>query len=239
MNDIDVGRIKQYNEEYKKCKEKAMQLTAERDMNKKEIESLCRELSVELGVDVTPENVGQIYNERVAKINADLALGESIINRIKNEEAQPHNLVQPQQVQQSKPVSQVKPTITPPNMISQQVQPQAPVQQTPVQPVTQAQPVMQQTPVQPVMQPTMPNSTPVMAPPQMGGNGNGFSSLGNIPQAEVRTEPIVENPSPNTGGNAFINQLKNNQAPIIPQMFSRGGGIPSIDESELEDIDVV
>lgn len=83
---IDVERIKEYNRKYKENQQKVANLQAELDMNNREIDRLCKELSAELGVQITRENVEDIYEQRVKAINTSLELGENILSRIESEE---------------------------------------------------------------------------------------------------------------------------------------------------------
>lgn len=82
---VDINQVKQYNATLRQYKDQASKISAEIDFNKKELASICAELTAELGVTVTPENIEQIYNERVAKIQSTLASGNEILNRIRQE----------------------------------------------------------------------------------------------------------------------------------------------------------
>lgn len=82
---VDINQVKQYNATLRQYKDQAAKIQAEIGFNRKELESICAELTAELGVSVTPENIEQIYNERVAKIQSTLASGNEILNRIKQE----------------------------------------------------------------------------------------------------------------------------------------------------------
>lgn len=155
LENINLDEVRQYNNSLKAYKEKAASLKAEIEYNTKELESLCSELSTELGVEVNSSNIESIYNEQVEKIKSDLNTGNAVLAKIANEQ-------QAQAVQQSNPV-----------------QTQTPVQaQVPVQPVQQ--PVVQQQ----VSQPQVAQSTPVttqptaaspfmQAVPTVGQNGMG------------------------------------------------------------------
>ena len=83
---IDVERIKEYNKRYKESQSKVANLQAELDMNNREIDRLCKELSAELGITINRENVEQVYMQKVQEINSNLELGESILKRIESEE---------------------------------------------------------------------------------------------------------------------------------------------------------
>ena len=87
---VNIEDIKRYNQELKAYQDKAAQIKAGIDYNSKELTRLCNELSAELGVTVTPENIAAIRQERIAKIENTLRVGNEILNRIKNEEAQAH-----------------------------------------------------------------------------------------------------------------------------------------------------
>lgn len=92
---IDVERIKSYNNSLKTYKEKGAKLLAEAEFTEKELIKLCQELTQELGVQVTVENIEQIYAQRVAKIEDTLRTGEEILNRIKSEEGMVNTVVMP------------------------------------------------------------------------------------------------------------------------------------------------
>lgn len=91
LNGINVEEIKKYNESLKAHNERASKLRAEIDFNKNELTRLCAELTQELGVTVTLENVRQIYDEKVRTINANLESGKEILRRVAEEEAAANN----------------------------------------------------------------------------------------------------------------------------------------------------
>lgn len=86
LQNIDLNQIKQYNASLKQYKDKAASLNAEIEYTNKELDSLCVELTAELGVQVTRENIEQIYNEQVAKINSTLQSGNAVLAKIASEE---------------------------------------------------------------------------------------------------------------------------------------------------------
>lgn len=86
LEKLDIQRIRKFNSEVNEQKKKASELIARMEFNKGELKRLCDELTVELGVPVTPENIEEIYKQCVAKINNSLTTGEEILNRIKNDE---------------------------------------------------------------------------------------------------------------------------------------------------------
>jgi hypothetical protein len=118
LQGIDVNQIKQYNASLKQYKDKAANLNAEIEYTNKELDALCKELTAELGVEVTRDNVEQIYNEQVEKINSTLQSGNAVLAKIAGEE----------QTVQSQPVVPTMP------VAPQLTQPTAPV--PPVQPQT-------------------------------------------------------------------------------------------------------
>lgn len=144
MQDINLEEVKKYNANLKQYRDRAAQLKAEIDFNNKEIDAACAELSNELGVSVTRDNLEQIYAEQVSKINSTLQSGNAVLAKIASEENQ---TAQQAQVSQATPVAQ-----------SQSVTPQ---QATPVQP----QPVTQQAPV--FQQPVQPQPAVNVTPQQM------------------------------------------------------------------------
>lgn len=95
MNELDVTRIKKYNEELRHYKDKSANVRAQLELNKSELDRLCNELSVELNVQVTPENIEGIYAQCVDRVENNLKTGEEILNRIKAEEQQSAQTVIP------------------------------------------------------------------------------------------------------------------------------------------------
>lgn len=103
LKGINVEEVKKYNEILRAHKDRASKLRAEIEFNVNELTRICNELTTELGIQVTPENLDSIYNERVAKINSTLETGKEILKRISEEELaakaaqQASNLVQQEQ----------------------------------------------------------------------------------------------------------------------------------------------
>lgn len=85
VNGVNIEEVKKYNASLKQYKEQSSRLAVEIEVNNKELEQLCTQLSAELGVEVTPDNVEQIYNEQVQKINNILETGNTILNKIESE----------------------------------------------------------------------------------------------------------------------------------------------------------
>ena len=89
LQGVDLNQVKQYNASLKQYKDKAASLNAEIEYTNKEIDALCLELSNELGVQVTRDNIQQIYDEQVAKINSTLQSGNAVLAKIASEEQAP------------------------------------------------------------------------------------------------------------------------------------------------------
>lgn len=84
---INIDEVKKYNASLREYKEKSSQLRAELEFSEKELIRQCAELTAELGIQVTPENIKTILSERISKINNTMEVGNEILNRIKAEEA--------------------------------------------------------------------------------------------------------------------------------------------------------
>lgn len=85
-NKLDVNEIKRYNQTLREYKERSAKLKAEIEFNTGELNRLCKELSDELKIEVTHENIDEIYKDRVSKINNTLEVGKEILQRIVEEE---------------------------------------------------------------------------------------------------------------------------------------------------------
>lgn len=86
LQGIDLNQVRQYNASLKQYKDKAASLKAEIDYTNKEIDTLCSELSAELGISVTRDNIQQVYDEQVSKINSTLQSGNAVLSKIASEE---------------------------------------------------------------------------------------------------------------------------------------------------------
>lgn len=145
LQNINLEEVKQYNATLKQYKDKAATLNVEIEYTTKELDSLCAELTAELGVQVTKDNIEQIYNEQVEKINSTLNSGKAVLAKIANEE----NSVATANVQQTvpQPVQPVTPQVTPqaplvtPQFVGQPVQSSQQVQSQPVQQPVYQEPV--------------------------------------------------------------------------------------------------
>lgn len=77
-----MQRVKQYNAQLKMAKEQSSKLRTEIEYSNRELNKLCEELSTELGTQVTPENIQQVYEAEMAKLERNLQTGEEILARI-------------------------------------------------------------------------------------------------------------------------------------------------------------
>lgn len=100
---VNIEEIKKYNASLREYRDRANQLKAEIDFNKKELERKCASLSNDLGIQVTPDNIEQVLQERIEKINNTMSIGSEILKRIATEE-------QAAAVQQSVPQTNIQQT---------------------------------------------------------------------------------------------------------------------------------
>ena len=114
LQGVDFNQVKQYNASLKQYKDKAASLNAEIEYTNKEIDALCAELTAELGIQVTRDNIQQIYDEQVAKINSTLQSGNAVLAKIASEEqaASVTSQATAPVVQQATPVTPVAPVAT-------------------------------------------------------------------------------------------------------------------------------
>lgn len=121
LQGVNIEEIKQYNASLKQCRDKAASLNAEIEYTNKEIDNLCEELSNELGIQVTRDNIQQIYDEQLNKINSTLQSGNAVLSKIASEEntaTVQQTPVQPMQtpVQPSMGVAQPAPVFSQPQV---------------------------------------------------------------------------------------------------------------------------
>ena len=82
---VNIEAVKQYNATLKQYKEQATNINAEINFLNKEIDNICAELTTELGMTVTKDNVEQICKDLCDKINGSLQSGNAILSKIANE----------------------------------------------------------------------------------------------------------------------------------------------------------
>ena len=125
---VNIEEVKQYNASLKQYQDKASQIKAGIDYSKKELDRLCKELSAELGQEVTPENIRAIREDRLKKIQNTLEVGKEILGRIKREEEMANTVTT--QLAASQPVSAPippQPTVQAPAQAPVQAPAQAPI----------------------------------------------------------------------------------------------------------------
>lgn len=138
LQNINLDVIKQYNASLNQYKAKAAKLNAEIEYTTNEINNLCAELSTELGIEVTKDNIEQIYNDQVAKINSTLQSGTAVLRKIADEEQSIATAGQKVEAQTTPPVQTTVAT----SSVQTPVQQTQTVQQT-VQNTQTIQPQMQ------------------------------------------------------------------------------------------------
>lgn len=82
---VDIEQVKKYNSQLKGYKEQASRITAQIDYSKAELTNLCNELTAELGKQVTPENIEEVYNEFMSNLKSTLDTGTTILTQIAND----------------------------------------------------------------------------------------------------------------------------------------------------------
>ena len=85
MNNVNIEAVKQYNTNLKKYSDLSSKLQAEKQFLSGEIDTACRELSAELGIDVTINNIQQVRDDLCAKINSTLQSGNAVLAKIASE----------------------------------------------------------------------------------------------------------------------------------------------------------
>ena len=117
LQGVDLNQVKQYNASLKQYKDKAASLNAEIEYTNKEIDALCAELTNELGIKVTRDNIQQIYDEQVSKINSTLQSGNAVLAKIASEEQAASTVATPvapvTPVAPTTPVMQATPPVAP------------------------------------------------------------------------------------------------------------------------------
>ena len=119
LEGINLEQIRVYNNTLKQYKDKAASLKAEMEYTNKELDSLCAELTAELGVQVTRDNINQIYEDQINKINSTLNAGTAVLTKIASEEqggavAQSNVAPQPVPGAVPQPAPGVAPGVVPP-----------------------------------------------------------------------------------------------------------------------------
>lgn len=87
LEGCNLEEIKSYNASLKQYKDRAASLKAEIEYTNKELDTLCAELTAELGKQVTRDNIEQVYNEQISMINSTLQSGKAVLSKIAAEES--------------------------------------------------------------------------------------------------------------------------------------------------------
>lgn len=86
MEKLNIERIREYNTKCNEYKTKLSNTIAERKIMSDNLTNLCSQLSAQLGINVTPDNLEQVYTERSQAIKQTLESGEEILRRIEGAE---------------------------------------------------------------------------------------------------------------------------------------------------------
>lgn len=86
MANINIEEIRQYNNQLKAKKEQASTLAVTVDVYTRELDNKCSELSKELGIEVTPDNLEQVFEEFATKLEKTLETGKAVLKKISEEE---------------------------------------------------------------------------------------------------------------------------------------------------------
>jgi len=82
---VDINEVKRYNASLKQYTDISNKLQAEKQYISAEIDAGCKELSAELGIEVTIDNINQIRDDICAKINSTLQSGNVVLAKIASE----------------------------------------------------------------------------------------------------------------------------------------------------------
>lgn len=83
---IDLERVREYNKRCNSYKEKLSELSAERKIVSANLDNICKQLEKQLGREVTPQNIEEVYQAESLKVMNTLEAGESILQRIERAE---------------------------------------------------------------------------------------------------------------------------------------------------------
>ncbi len=81
---VNMEEIKSYNARLKTSKEQINRYQAEIEYTQKELQNHLAELSQTLGMTVTVDNIEEVYNNEVNKINTMLQSGKAVLDKIDN-----------------------------------------------------------------------------------------------------------------------------------------------------------
>lgn len=83
---LSVDEVRKYNAELKERKKQASDLNAQIGFYEKELEKKCSELSKELGIEVTKDNLEQVYAEYEQKLQSAMETGWAVLRKIAQDE---------------------------------------------------------------------------------------------------------------------------------------------------------
>lgn len=95
---IDLDRVRSYNSKCNDYKKKLSNILAERKFMAERLEQTCAQLSKQLGMTVTPDNIEGVYESKSKEIMQTLETGEEILRRIESED---NDIAHTQQVVQN------------------------------------------------------------------------------------------------------------------------------------------
>lgn len=84
---IDLDRVRSYNSKCNDYKKKLSNILAERKFMAERLEQNCAQLSKQLGMTVTPDNIEGVYASKSKEIMQTLETGEEILRRIESEDS--------------------------------------------------------------------------------------------------------------------------------------------------------
>ena len=79
---VNTEEVKKFNLALKEYKDRAVRINAEIEFLSKEIDTLCAELSTEVGVQVTRDNIETVCKDLADKINSSLQSGNVVLAKI-------------------------------------------------------------------------------------------------------------------------------------------------------------
>lgn len=79
-----LNDIKEYNQKLREKKEEFQRTEVQMKMLQESIQQKCSELTNMMGVQVTPDNLEQVYQEYVQKLQTQLSNGMAILMNIQN-----------------------------------------------------------------------------------------------------------------------------------------------------------
>lgn len=173
---INLDEVKKYNASLKQYKDQSAQLNAQKEFISKEIDTMCAELTKELGIPVTRDNAEQVCSDLCTKINNSLASGNVVLSKIASEMNKPVTQAQAVVAETASQVVQSAP-VAPGSAVSEPVAVAPNVNSIEQVAVTQTAPVVNQ-PV--VAQPTVAEQ-PTVVQPAVQATNTAVPQVGELP----------------------------------------------------------